>query len=111
MFADRMNTEKTRIVIDLSDATLLRLRTLLVVEHPCEQVSLSEYLEEYLSSTLDDYIVDIMNEEHGHVFDPVWRLLDNLCSTKTSCGDGCEELRNELPESAQVGESYIEGTC
>ena len=109
MFANRINTEKTRIALNINDSILLRLRTLLVLEHPGEQISLSEYLENYFESTLDDYIMSLL-EEHMDMFDPVNKLLDSLMSTQSSCGSD-RDFKNDLPENIAIRDYYLEGTC
>lgn len=75
MFAERIAEGKTKVLLEIGDDVLLRLRCMLLIEHPDKQVSLSEYLEEYLNRTLDMYLMELMDKKHNCIMAEVVHLL------------------------------------
>ena len=79
MFSERMATGKTRIVADISDSNLLRLRVLQLFNQ--KECSFSEYLDEFLDEAIGTY-VDVCFADGYNLYDPKASLLNELLPEK-----------------------------
>lgn len=80
MFSERLAKGKTRMIVDISDSNLLRLRVLQLYEQ--RECSFSEYLDEFLDGAIKRYI-DAIFENGISLYDPKASLLNELLPEKT----------------------------
>ena len=93
-----MANGKTTTAIRLSDKNLLKLRVLQLVEQGNgEQMSFSEYLDRYISNTIEGYIINLNNEHYEHMLDTRHQLLQELFDCRTE-DDNIEDFYQNLPE-------------
>ena len=79
MFSERMVNGKTRIVADISDSNLLRLRVLQLFDQ--KECSFSEYLDAFLDRAIENY-VNYFFDDGYNLYDPKAALLNELLSEK-----------------------------
>gem|GEM_PF-4750337 len=84
MFAERMATGKTRMLVDIDDSNLLRLRVLQVLNSV--EGTMSDYLNMFLAKAIDDYACRILAEPH-EIPDIRMDLLEEVTDRKAiNCG-------------------------
>ncbi|TQS82673.1 MAG: hypothetical protein A3Q59_04115 [Methanomethylophilus alvi] len=81
MFSERMVNGKTRIVADISDSNLLRLRVLQLFDQ--KECTFSEYLDAFLDRAIENY-VNYFFDDGYNLYDPKAALLNELLSEKAS---------------------------
>lgn len=81
MFRKRMMNGKTRILTDIEDSNMLRLRALHYYERKAGKTQtkyFGDYLNEFLSHSIDLYATDII--DHGYnIEEDARELLNQLC--------------------------------
>lgn len=104
MFSERMAKGKTRMIVDLSDSNLLRLRVLQTFEN--EECSFSDYLDRFLDRMIDRYI-DRFFENGYDPFDPRALLINELLNSKMIlCGHHDISIELESEEADPLREKF-----